>query len=234
MMRTALAQYLLDVQLLLRDQHRERGDRPGACLEFDMERLAHLRWLHAERRVRRGPYGGVYYSGLSPETDLFVYDGPQFLHIEAKDLCCGVGRAVPTEFWARALDLHLARACDTLPESPRDHYPVLVVSSSSNDQLRRACLLWGICLLEPSRTPLPVLANSSADIVDCLQRAGCTEEDLIWACLPFNLRFPRNEGGVLFPLARMKRQSAIEALLRFQRIAGHVLVRSPADAVKTA
>src|SRR5438046_2448624 len=118
MMRFALSDFLLDVHLLLRDNGRERGVRPGVCLERDLEALAHSRWLHTERRVRRGPHGGVYYSGLAPETDLFVYDGPQFLHVEAKDLSYPVGRAVPTEFWARALDLHLGRTRDTFSELP--------------------------------------------------------------------------------------------------------------------
>ena len=85
-MRPALSRYLLDVYRLLRDEHRERGLRPGPALERDLEGLAQSRWLHTERRARRGPFGGAYYSGLAPETDLFVYDGPQFLHVEAKDL----------------------------------------------------------------------------------------------------------------------------------------------------
>lgn len=181
--------------------------------------LAYSRCLHTERRVRRGPHGGAYYSGLEPETDLFVYDGPQFLHLEAKDVSGGVGRAVPTEFWARALDLHLGRACDTLPDSPRDHYSVLVVSSNSNDQMRAACIRWGICLVEPSRIPLAVLANMEAEIGECLQGAGCSREDLRWARLPFNQRFPRRQDCVLFPLGPLRNRATVDALLRFQRIA---------------
>lgn len=218
-MRSALRRYLVDVHSLLRDEQRDRGSRPGPLLELDMERLATTRWLHAERRVRRGPYGGAYYSGLAPETDLFVYDGPQFLHVEAKDLCGGVGRAIPTEFWARALDLHLGRSRDTLPESPRDHYPVLAVSSDANDQMRGACLRWGICLVEPARIPLVVLASLPEDLGDCLALAGCATGDLAWACLPFNRRFPRKEAGVLLPLGRLAGHRAVDALLRFQRIA---------------
>src|SRR5881296_195344 len=103
-MRARLVRYLFDVHCLLRNEHRQRGARPGVYLEQDLEDIAHGRWLHTELRARRAPYGGVYYSGLAPETDLFVYDGPQFLHLEAKDMSSGVGRAVPTEFWARALD----------------------------------------------------------------------------------------------------------------------------------
>lgn len=108
-MRSALSQYLADIHELLRDEQRQRGTWPGVYLEQDLETLAHARSLWTERRVRRAPYGGAYYSGLTPETDLFVYDGPQFLHIEAKDVCAAIGRAIPTEFWARALDLHLGR-----------------------------------------------------------------------------------------------------------------------------
>src|SRR5689334_6024119 len=98
-MRASLSDYLLAVHLLLRDVRRLRGDPPGSALERDLESIARARWLRAERRVRRGPHGGVYYSGLRPETDLFIYDGPEFLHIEAKDLSGPLTRAIPTEFW---------------------------------------------------------------------------------------------------------------------------------------
>ncbi len=84
-MRDSLSEFLWDAYRLLRDQSRDRGTPPGSALERDLQELAQLRWLHTERRTRRGPHGGTYYSGLSPETDLFVYDGPEFLHIEAKD-----------------------------------------------------------------------------------------------------------------------------------------------------
>jgi len=214
MMRAALSQYLFDVHRLLRDEQRERGAQPGLYLEEDLEGLARSRWLRTERRIRRGPHGGVYYSGLSPETDLFVYDGPQFLHLEAKDLCGGVGRAVPTEFWARALDLHLGRTRDSLSDSASDHYSVLVISSSSNDQMRAACIRWSICLVEPCLIPLTALGSVEPEMGDYLQRAGCTKEDLRWACLPFNRRFPKDQDCVLLPFGPRRN---IEALLRFQR-----------------
>jgi hypothetical protein len=225
-MKVNLSRYLLDVYRLLRDEHRVRGMRPGPGLERDLESLARARWLHTERRVRRGPLGGAYYSGLAPETDLFVYDGPQFLHVEAKDLRDTPGRAVPTEFWARALDLHLGRACATLSESPRDHYVVLVISSNSNDMMRAACLRWGICLVEPSRVPLLVFEAMEPSMVDYLRQAGCSALDLRCACLPFNRRFPREADGVLLPLGRMRNRSVIDALLRFQSIAGRSLLET--------
>lgn len=234
LMRPALSRYLLDVQRLLRDEQRERGLRPGPALERDLERLAQSRWLHTERRARRGPFGGAYYSGLAPETDLFVYDGPQFLHVEAKDLTATLGRAVPTEFWARALDLHLGRACDTLPESPRDHYVVLAISSNSNDVLRAACLRWGICLVEPSRVPLAAIEAMEPSVADHLRQAGCSEQDLRCACLPFNRRFPREADGVLLPLGRLRSRSVVDALLRFQWIAGRSLETSLLDGLVTA
>lgn len=218
-MRTALSSYLLEVHQLLGDQRRDRGIWPGSALERDLQALAESRWLHAERRVRRGPYGGVYYSGLRPETDLFVYDGPEFLQIEAKDLTGSMSRAIPTEFWARALDLHLGRARDTLPEARKDHYPVLVFSTSVTDELRAACIRWGISLLEPRRIPFAILGFLEDGIGDCLQQAGCSAEDLRWACLPYNDRFPRNNGGVLFPFGPIRSKPAVAALLRLQRIA---------------
>jgi hypothetical protein len=220
MMRTALSQYLLDVHCLLRDRHRDRGSPPGAYLERDLEVLARSRRLYTERRVRRGPHGGVYYSGLSPETDLFVYDEPQFLHIEAKDLCGGLARAVTTEFWARALDLHLGRTRDTLSDSWMDHYSVLVVSSDLSDQMRAACIRWSICLVEPRRIPLAALGSIGLELGDHLQSAGCSAEDLRWACLPFNSRFPKDQNCVLLPFGRRR---DVDALLRFQRLATFAL-----------
>jgi hypothetical protein len=220
-MRAALAEYLLEVRALLRDERRDRGTRPGPSLERDMEELARRRWLHAERRIRKGAYGGVYYSGLAPETDLFVYDGPEFLHIEAKDTGGGVGRAVPTEFWARALDLHVARAYDTLSESAKDHYAVLVVASDVSDAIRSACLRWGICLVEPSRVPIPSLEQSVGDLAECLRRVLCPREDFEWACLPLNRRYPRREAGILFDVGRLRTHSMIDRILRLQRIVSH-------------
>jgi hypothetical protein len=233
-MRAALSRYLLDVYLLLRDEQRQRGFRPGPALERDLEVLAQERWLHTERRVHRGPFGGAYYSGLGPETDLFVYDGPQFLHVEAKDLTGTLARAVPTEFWARALDLHLGRARDTLLESPRDHYVVLVISSNSNDRLRAACLRWGICLIEPSRLPFVAIEAMGPSTADHLRQAGCSEQDLQCACLPFNRRFPHEADGVLLPLGRLRSRSVVDALLRFQWIAGRALETSLLDRLLTA
>lgn len=218
-MRTALSGYLLEVHQLLRDQRRHRGMPPGSALERDLEAIAESRWLHAERRVRRGPHGGVYYSGLTPETDLFVYDGPEFLQIEAKDLSGSMGRFIPTEFWARALDLHLGRARDTLPEARKNHYPVLVTSTNVTDELRVACIRWGISLLEPQRIPLAVLASLEGAITDLLQEARCSGYDLRWACLPYSERFPRDQGGILFPFGPIRSRQAVAALLRLQQIA---------------
>lgn len=218
-MRSALSQYLADVHELLRDEQRHRGEQPGAYLEQDLQALARSRLLWTERRVRRAPYGGAYYSGLTPETDLFVYDGPQFLQIESKDLCAAIGRAIPTEFWARALDLHLGRACDTLADSPRDHYVVLVAAEGATDQIRAACLRWGICLVEPGRVPILVLGHMVEAADALLTRAGCAKADLQWACLPFNRRFPVEGRCVLLPFSRFRNNSVTDALLRFQRIA---------------
>lgn len=220
-MRTALSNFLLEAHWLLRDAGRRRGSPPGSALERDLEAIAAARWLRTERRVRRGPHGGVYYSGLTPETDLFVYDGPEFLQIEAKDLSNPLNRAIPTEFWARALDLHLGRARDSLPESRKAHFPVLVVSNQATDALRGACVRWGIFLLEPSRLPLPVLASYPDAIRELLQRAGCSVQDLNWASLPYNDRFPRNGDGVLFPFGPLRSKGALTALLRFQQFATH-------------
>lgn len=218
-MRSALTNYLLDVHLLLCDQRRERGFPPGSALECDLQATAEAKWLHAERRVRRGPHGGAYYSGLRPETDLFVYDGPEFLQIEAKDLSGSMGRFIPTEFWARALDLHLGRARDTLPEARKDHYPVLVISTYVTDELRAACIRWGISLLEPQRIPFAVLGSLEGAITHLVQEAGCSVHDLRWACLPYSERFPRDQGGVLFPFGPIRSRQAVAALLRLQQIA---------------
>lgn len=218
-MRSTLSNYLLDVHRLLCDKQRDRGIRPGFAFERDLQAIAETNWLHAERRVRRGPHGGVYYSGLSPETDLFVYDGPEFLQIEAKDLSHSMGRLIPTEFWARALDLHLGRSMNTLPEARKDHYPVLVSSASATDDLRAACIRWGISLLEPNRLPFAVLYSLNDVIAGCLQRAGCSREDLRWACCPYNVRFPSTDNGVFFPFGPIRSRTSVSALLQFQKIA---------------
>lgn len=233
-MRRSLVRYLMNVHRLVRSNQRQRGARPGVYLEEDLEHLARDVWLRTERRVRRAPHGGLYYSGLAPETDLFVYDGPQFLHVEAKDVAGGVGRAVPTEFWARALDLHLGRICVTLPDAPYDHYPVLVVTTDASYQVRAACMRWSICLLEPSCIPIHALASIDADVSDYLQRAGCTEEDLRWASLPFNRRYPRNEHGILVPWGQLRMRSSADAILRFQRLASKALLGMNSASAQTA
>jgi hypothetical protein len=220
-MRAALSSFLLEAHWLLRDASRHRGSPPGSALERDLEAIAAARWLRTERRVRRGPHGGVYYSGLSPETDLFVYDGPEFLQIEAKDLSNPLSRVIPTEFWARALDLHLGRARDSLPESRKAHFPVLVVANQATDELRGACIRWGLCLLEPHRLPFPVLASYPGELTDLLQQAGSCRHDLNWASLPYNDRFPRDSDGVLFPFGPLRSKGALTALLRFQQLATH-------------
>jgi hypothetical protein len=218
-MRGSLSDYLLEVQLLLRNTNRRRGAPPGSALERDLEAIAHARCLRAERRVRRGPHGGSYYSGLTPETDVFVYDGPEFLQIEAKDLGGPMSRATPTEFWARSLDLHLGRAKDSLAEASKSHYPVLVAATDANDLLRGACIRWGISLLEPGRVPFPVLASQQAGIKDLLQEANCGLDTLTWACRPFNERFPRYSGGIHFPFGPVRSKWSVAALLRFQYLA---------------
>ena len=220
-MRASLSDYLLQVHLLLRDVSRRRGMPPGSALEHDLEAIAQARWLRAERRVRRGPHGGVYFSGLNPETDLFVYDGPEFLHIEAKDLAVPLGRAIPTEFWARSMDLHLGRARALLPEARYAHYPVLVTSTDVSDLLRIACIRWGICLLEPSRVPFQVLASREGELTNLLPEANCSLEDLRWACLSYNERFPRYTGGIQFPFGPIRSRRAVVALLQVQCRATH-------------
>jgi hypothetical protein len=218
-MRASLSDYLLQVHLLLRDVSRQRGTPPGSALEHDLEAIAQARCLRAERRVRRGPHGGVYFSGLNPETDLFVYNGPEFLQIEAKDLSVPLGRMIPTEFWARSLDLHLGRARESLPQTRNAHYPILVTSTDVSDVLRGACIKWGICLLEPKRVPLPVLAAREEEITNLLQEANCSLQCLRWACLPYNDRFPRYTDGVQFPFGPVRSRRAVVALLQFQYLA---------------
>jgi hypothetical protein len=233
-MRAALSSFLLEAHWLLRDATRHRGSPPGVALERDLEAIAAAHWLRTERRARRGPHGGVYFSGLSPETDLFVYDGPEFLQIEAKDLSNPLSRVIPTEFWARALDLHLGRARNSLPESRKAHFPVLVVANQATDELRGACIRWGLCLLEPSRLPFPVLASYTGELTDLLQQAGSCRHDLNWASLPYNDRFPRGSGGVLFPFGPLRSRGALTALLRFQQLATHANVRAESVTVRVA
>lgn len=216
-MRRALSNYLLKVYELLRDRSRDRGVRPGFAFERDLQALAAEQWLHSERRVRRGPYGGVYYSGLRPETDLFVYDGPAFLHIEAKDWSSLLSRPIVTEFWARALDLRLGLAKDALPTT-RDHYPVLVTGAGATDELRAACIRWGVWLLEPQRIPLVVLNPEENAVAAFMREACCSVHDLRWACLPFNARFPRSCDGVSFPFGSIRSRTVVRALLRFQQL----------------
>ncbi len=218
-MRAGLASFLYEAHCLLRDAKRSRGSPPGSALERDLESIAAARWLRTERRVRRGPHGGAYYSGLSPETDLFVYDGPEFLQVEAKDFSSPVGRVIPTEFFARALDLHLGRARDSLPESRRAHFPILVVASQAADELRVACMRWGICLLEPGRVPFPVLSFRADQFAPLVRQAGSSFRDLDWVSLPYNERFPRADDGVLFPFGPLRSKGAVAALLRFQHLA---------------
>jgi hypothetical protein len=220
-MRAALSGFLLEAHWLLRDATRQRGSPPGSALERDLEAIATARWLRTERRVRRGPHGGVYYSGLSPETDLFVYDGPEFLHIEAKDLSSPLSRVITTEFWARALDLHLGRARASLPESSKAHFPVLVIANQATDDLRGACVRWGICLVEPNRVPFPVLGSHPDAMGGLLQQAGCSLQDLKLAALPYNDRFPRGSDGILLPFGSLRSKGAMTALLRLQQLATH-------------
>src|ERR1700704_1656000 len=137
-MRSELSNLLLEIHLLLRDEHRSRGDQPGPQLERDVEGLARLRWLSSDRRTCRAPFQGAYYSGLRPETDLFVYDGPHFLQIEIKDT--RVSRLALADLWARALDLHLGNSLANHHPENRNHYVVLVVAGSLDDRFRTACL----------------------------------------------------------------------------------------------
>ncbi len=220
-MRPALATYLLNVQMLLKDKGRDRGARPGPLLEVDLEKIAHAGWLPVERRVHHAPFQGVYFSGLKPETDLFVYDGPQFLHVECKDLAGGITRAILTEFWGRALDLHMGRGAYTLPEAIKDHFPVLVVASEASDQLRAACIRWSITLIEPSRIPLPVLNFEVSKLTHLFEGTACIERDLRWASLPFNQRNPRGDDGILLPIGRERTRWRLEGLLRFQQNASN-------------
>ena len=218
-MRRSLSNYLLKVHELLRDQSRDRGVRPGSPFERDLQAVAAEQWLHSERRVRCGPHGGVYYSGLTPETDLFVYDGPAFLHIEAKDWSSLLSRSIVTEFWARALDLHLGLSKDALPSSRMDHYPVLVTGAGATDELRAACIRWGVWLLEPQRIPLVALRSDEDFIADSMRDSGCSIQDLRWACLPLRGRFPRSYGGISVPFGPVRSGRVVRSLLRFQQLA---------------
>jgi hypothetical protein len=138
-------------------------------------------------------------------------------------------RCTRTRFEAYGCRTNGLAPMKSISESPRDHYPVLVVTSGANEQLRVACLRWSICLVEPTRIPLPALAWMESDVREYLQRAGCPSDDVRWACLPFNRRYPPGDGGILVPFGPLRAQSSVEALLRFQRIATLGMDRLPRD-----
>jgi hypothetical protein len=215
-MRRRLVNLLLETHCLLRDPNRDRGIRPGPQLERDVEWLANLSLLSSIRRAKEAPFGG-YYSGLLPETDLFVYDGPEFLQIEIKDTC--FSRFHVTELWARALDLHLGSACTTYSLPNRRHYVLLVVAGSVDDRLRSACVRLGIILIEPRRLPIAILQYLVPNLAPHLCGSGCTPHDLEIASLPFNRRFPVATNGILVPYGRFRSGGAVHAILRFQELA---------------
>jgi hypothetical protein len=215
-MQERLAGWLLDVHALLNDRGRERGAPPGAALEMDIERLASLRWMPTERRIRRGAMGGTYYSGLTPETDLFAYVRPEFLQTEVKDYSCVIGRPVVAELFARALDLHLGRARRMHPDSAWDHYVALIAAGGADTALRVACLRFGLCLVEPRLIPLPILARCLLILAPQLVEAGCPQPALHTACLPFNRRFPLDHGTVSLDASTLHSDRVVQSLLRFQ------------------
>ena len=215
-MRLRLTNLLLEIHFLLRDERRVRGDQPGPQLERDVEWLTKLRWLSTDRRAYRAPFDGAYYSGLRPETDLFVYDGPQFLQIEIKDT--KVSRLAVTELWARALDLHLGNSLTAHHPENRSHYVVLVAAGSVDDRLRTACLRWGINLVEPLRLPLHVLLTLMPNHRSEMNICRCSTRDLEIATLPFNVRFPSASNGVLVPYGRFRSRSAADSILKFQAL----------------
>jgi hypothetical protein len=220
-MQKRLASLLLDVHALLNDAARQRGAPPGAALEMDIERLAALHWLPTERRIRCGALGSTYFSGLTPETDLFAYAKPEFLQAEVKDYSCGIGRAVVTELFARAMDLHLGRSRRVHPDSAWDHYVVLVAAGGVNQSLRVACLRFGICLVEPRLMPLPVLGRHLSTLKPLLVDAGCTQHAMCTACLPFSRRFPRDQGAVRLDAGELQSDRVVQSLLRFQELGTH-------------
>jgi hypothetical protein len=219
-MRLQLSNLLLEIHFLLRDERRDRGALPGPQLERDVEWLTRLRGLSADRRIHWAPFNGTYYSGLQPETDVCVYHGPQFLQIEVKDT--KASRLAVTDLWARALDLHLGNSLTTHHPENRCHYVVLVVSRGVDDRLRTACLRWGINLVEPFRLPLhglpTMVTNHKAEMNIC----GCSQRDLEVATLPFNLRFPSANNGVLIPYGRLRNRSTVESILKFQELVTNI------------
>jgi hypothetical protein len=215
-MRQRLSNLLLEIHFLLCDKRRDRGDQPGTRLEQDVEDLARQCWLSSKRRTKQAPFGGACYSGLQPETDLFVYDGPQFLQVEIKDT--NITRLAVTELWARALDLHLGYSCATYHPEYRNHYVVLVVAGSVDDRLRAACLRWGINLVEPLRLPIPVLESLVPGSGSKMGMCGCSARDLDLAIRPFNQRFPSAGNGILVPYGRFRSRSVVGSVLRFQTL----------------
>jgi hypothetical protein len=224
-MRQRLLNLLFDVYVHLNDSRRERGQPPGVALEVDIERLAGKHWLVTERRTRRGPLGSAYYSGLSPETDLFAYAKPEFVQAEIKDLSSTVGRTVVTDLFARAMDIHLGRAYDGDPDAAWDHYAVLIAAGGADDVMRAACLRLGICLIEPQLVPLPVLGRSLMVRDPLLIEAGCPQRDLRIACLPFSRRFPCNRGAVCLDASALHSNRIVGALLRFQELGTRLMPR---------
>jgi hypothetical protein len=178
--------------------------------------LAQQCWLHAERRTRRAPYGGSYFSGLHPETDLIVYDGPEFLQIEVKDYARQIGRFEVTELWARALDLHLGRASSAWANPAKDQYVILIAAGGADDTIRIACLRWGICLIEPSLVPILNLADICPDIDHSLNLSGVISNMLKWSCLPLNRRVPVSSNKIALPLGPFRNEAALRSLLRLQ------------------
>jgi hypothetical protein len=219
------ADWLLDVHALLNDGSRQRGVPPGSALETDIERLASRHWLPTERRIRRGPLGASYYSGLTPETDLFAYARLEFLQTEVKDYSCAIGRAVVAELFARAVDLHMGRARHVNPELAWDHYVALVAAGGADQNVRVACLRFGICLVEPCLVPLPVLGKHLPTLKHLLVDSACPEDALRTACLPFSQRFPHEHGAVWMDGGTLHSDRVVQCLLRFQALGSRVMWR---------
>ena len=219
-LRATLCKFLMDACRLVRDESRDRGLRPGVLFEMDLERRAHAHLLHAERRVFEAPHGGTYYSGLKPETDLFVYDGPQFLQIEAKDLSCGVSRAIVHDFWARAIDLHAGRLCESYQDLRADHFVILVVTSKVTESLRIACLRYSIVLLEPNLFPFALFVPYLGQLERMLNLTRCRLEDVKWASQPFNTSYPGGAFGLVHALRPHARSPSVNCAAPFPR-GGH-------------
>lgn len=222
-MQKRLASWLLDVHAHLNDVTRQRGSPPGSALEIDIERLASRRWMSTERRIRTGAFGGAYYSGLTPETDLFTYARPEFLQTEVKDYSCAIGRATVTELFARAVDLHMGRSRRVHPNLAWDHYVALVAAGGADKTLRMACLRFGICLVEPRLMPLPALAFFLPTLAPLLIDAGCSEPALRISCLPFSRRFPHDRGAVWLDASALHSDRVVQSLLRFQELGTRAL-----------